>query len=66
MSWRVATKVGKGTLEVIDPDDWAHLTTEQQDTYQGVNLFQSEQEADKFAAAQVDAAKPARGKHLRV
>jgi hypothetical protein len=61
-SWRVGTRPGKGALEVIGPEDWDHLTAEQRDTYQSVSLFRTEQEADKFATAQVDAAKPARCK----
>jgi hypothetical protein len=44
-------------LEVIDPTEWDTFTEEQQMTYESVSLFQSEQEADKFAARQVDAAK---------
>jgi len=62
LAWRVATRPGKGALEVIDPEDWNLLTTEQQSTYQSVNLFRTEQEADKFATGQVDAAKPIRPK----
>jgi hypothetical protein len=62
MSWRVATQPRTGALEVIDPEEWERLTAEQQDAYQGVNLFGSEQEADKFARGQVDAAKPGNSK----
>ena len=58
MAWRVATEPKKGALEVIDPEQWNHLTVEQQSTYSSVNLFGSEQEADQFARDQVDAAKP--------
>lgn len=58
MSWRVATR--NGALEVIGPEDWANLTAEQRGTYHSVSLFRTEQEADKFAAGRVDAAKPAR------
>ena len=62
MIWRVATRPGKGSLEVIDPDDWNHLTSEQQNTYQSVSLFGTEQEADQFARGKVDAARPVRPK----
>jgi hypothetical protein len=44
-------------LEVIDPEDWKTFTTEQRDTYQALSLFRTEQEADKFAHGQVEAAK---------
>jgi hypothetical protein len=47
---------------VIGQEDWDHLTTEQQNTYQSVSLFRTEQEADKFATGRVEAAKPARCK----
>jgi hypothetical protein len=47
---------------VIDPEDWNLLTIEQQSTYQSVNLFRTEQEADKFATDQVYASKPIRPK----
>jgi hypothetical protein len=60
MAWRVARRPGTGPLEVIDPEDWNQLTTERQNTYQSVSLFRTEQEADKFATGQVDAAKPVR------
>jgi hypothetical protein len=59
MVWRVALQPRKGALEVINPSDWEQLTTEQQSTYQSVSLFGSEQEADRFARDQVDAAKSA-------
>jgi hypothetical protein len=62
MAWRVATRPGKGALEVIDPEDWDLWTAEKQGTYQSMSLFPTEQEADKFAKAQVDAAKPGRPK----
>jgi hypothetical protein len=62
MAWRVARRPGTGPLEVIDQEDWNQLTTERQNTYQSVSLFRTEQEADKFAAGQVDAAKPVRPK----
>lgn len=62
MSWRVATQPGKGTLQVIDPEDWTKFTTEQQSTYQSVSLFVTEQEADKFAKSQVEAANAVRTK----
>jgi hypothetical protein len=62
MAWRVATRPAKGTIEVIDQEGWDLLSTEQQGTYQSVQLFRSEQEADLFARAQVDGAKPARAK----
>jgi hypothetical protein len=62
MTWRVATRPGKAALEVIDEADWNHLTSAEQETYQSVNLFGTEQEADKFARGQVDAAKPVRPK----
>ena len=60
MTWRVATRPGKpGMLgqEVIDPEDWDGFTTEQQAAYQSVCEFRTEQEADKFVTAQVEAAK---------
>jgi hypothetical protein len=66
MIWRVATRPKKGELEVIDPEDWDRLTAQQQDTYLSVSLFDTEQEADKFARGQVDAARVVRPKlHLR-
>jgi hypothetical protein len=65
MAWRVATRPGKGLLEVIDPADWDTLTTEQRTAYQSVRRFRTEQEADKFANAQVEAAKPVRPKRRR-
>ena len=57
MSWRVARRPKTALLEVIDPTEWDTFTEEQQKTYESVSLFQTEQEADKFAARQVDAAK---------
>jgi hypothetical protein len=64
MAWRVATRPGTrpGTvlLEVIDPGDWDDFPAEKQGRYQPVRLFDTEQEADKFAAGQVEAANPAR------
>jgi hypothetical protein len=62
VAWRVATRPGKGALEVIDEAAWNHLTSVEQETYQPVNLVGTEQEADKFARAQVDATKPVRPK----
>jgi hypothetical protein len=64
MAWRVASRPGKAksTLEVIDPEDWLTFTIDRQNTYESLSLFTTEQEADKFAAAQVDAAKPVRPK----
>ncbi len=57
MAWRVATRPKTALLEVIDPTEWNTLTKEQQSAYQSVSLFRTEQEADKFAKVQVDAAK---------
>jgi hypothetical protein len=57
MIWRVARQPRTALLEVIDPTEWNALTIEQQNTYQSVSTFETEQEADKFAARQVDAAK---------
>ena len=57
MIWRVARRPKTALLEVIDPTEWDAFTEEQQNTYQTVSTFQTEQEADKFAARQVDAAK---------
>jgi hypothetical protein len=57
MIWRVGRRPKTALLEVIDPAEWDTLTEEQQNTYQSVSLFQTEQEADKFATGQVDAAK---------
>ncbi len=62
MSWRVTTrpsKPGMTAQEVIDPEDWEGFTAEQQQTYQSVSEFSTEQEADKFVMAQVEAAKAA-------
>jgi hypothetical protein len=42
---------------VINPTEWDTFTEEQQNSYQSVSLFHTEQEADRFATAQVDAAK---------
>jgi hypothetical protein len=57
MTWRVARRPKTSLLEVIDPTEWDNFTEEQQNTYHSVSLFQTEQEADRFAAGQVDAAK---------
>jgi hypothetical protein len=57
MTWRVARRPKTALLEVIDPTEWDAFTEEQQNTYQSVSLFQTEQEADRFATGQVDAAK---------
>jgi hypothetical protein len=57
MAWRVARRPKTSLLEVIDPAEWDTFTEEQQSTYQSVNLFETEQEADRFATGQVDAAK---------
>jgi hypothetical protein len=62
MAWRVAARPGTPLLEVIDQEDWNDFSTEKQDRYQSVRLFDTEQEADKFATDQVEAAKPARTK----
>jgi hypothetical protein len=63
MSWRVATRPGKkATLEVIDPEDWAAYSKAQQAAYEALSEFATEQEADKFAFDQVEAAKPVRPK----
>jgi hypothetical protein len=62
MIWRVATRPGKAgmiTQEVIDPEDWSSFTTEKQQTFQSLSEFPSEQEADKFVMAQVEATKAA-------
>jgi hypothetical protein len=53
MTWRVATKVGTATLEVIDPADWNAYTPTHREGYELVTEFDTEQEADKFAMAQV-------------
>jgi hypothetical protein len=55
MSWRVARRPKTALLEVIDPTEWDTFTGEQQNAYQSV--FRTEQEADRFATSQVDAAK---------
>ena len=65
MTWRVATRAKTALFEVIDPAEWQMLTKEQQNDYQSVSLFSTEQEADKFAKVQVDAAKPVVAKPLR-
>jgi hypothetical protein len=57
MIWRVATCPKTALLEVIDQDEWNQFTKERQATYQSVSLFATEQEADKFAKSQLDAAK---------
>lgn len=57
MRWRVVTRPGKGTLEIIDPVDWNKFTLEKQNAYQAVMEFTTEQEADKFGKTQVEAAK---------
>jgi hypothetical protein len=57
MTWRVARRPKTALLEVIDPTEWDAFTAEQQNAYQSVGIFRTEQEADRFAAAQVDAAK---------
>ena len=62
MNWRVATKTGKAFLEVIDPSDWESYTSEQQQAYQLVTEFATEQEADKFAVGQLVSALPVRPK----
>ena len=57
MAWRVATSPKTALLEVIDQPEWNQFTKERQAAYQAVSLFATEQEADKFAKARVDAAK---------
>jgi hypothetical protein len=57
MTWRVARRPKTALLEVIDPTEWDTFTEEQQNTYQTVSVFETEQEADKFATGQLDAAK---------
>jgi hypothetical protein len=57
MTWRVARRPKTALLEVIDPTEWDTFTAEQQNAYQSVSLFSTEQEADRFATGQVDAAK---------
>jgi hypothetical protein len=56
MTWRVATKVGTATLEVIDPVDWNAYSPTHRESYERVTEFDTEQEADKFAKAQVEQA----------
>ena len=58
----MATRPGKPALEGIDPEDWNTFTTERQNGYQLVSLFGTEQEADRFAQAQVEAPKVVRPK----
>ena len=60
MTWRVATRSGKATLEVIDPVDWYTLTTEQQGAFLSVSEFNTEQEAEKYAIGRVELTKPVR------
>ena len=62
MAWRVTTRPGTATLEVIDPEDWNRFSVERQNSYESVSLFNTEQEADKFATGQVEAAKAVRPK----
>jgi hypothetical protein len=57
MAWRVATRPGKPTLEVISQQDWNAYSTEKQAAFQSVKAFATEQEADRFARGRVDAAK---------
>jgi hypothetical protein len=45
--------------EVIDPKDWDSFTPEQRQAYRSVSEFGTEQEADKFVEAQVEAANAA-------
>jgi hypothetical protein len=56
MIWRVATRIGTTTLEVIDPEDWNANLLAYQQAYEGVCEFSTEQEADKFAKAKVEQA----------
>jgi hypothetical protein len=52
MNWRVAIRPGKPghvAQEVIDPEDWLTFSLAQQLTYESVNEFVTEQEAEKFA-----------------
>ena len=56
MTWRVATKVGTATFEVIDPVDWNAYSPTHREGYERVTEFDTEQEADKFAKAQVEQA----------
>ena len=48
MAWRVATRPGTALLEVIDQEDWIEFSSETQDRYQPVTLFNTEQEADIY------------------
>jgi hypothetical protein len=68
MAWRVAIrprKSGMTAQEIIDPDDWNSFTTEQQQTYQSVSEFRTEQEAEKFVKVQVEVANAAAPKAPR-
>jgi hypothetical protein len=65
MAWRVATRPGTALLEVIDQEDWTDFSTEKQGRYQPVRLFDTEQEADKFATGQTEAANPVPAKPAR-
>jgi hypothetical protein len=56
-AWRVATRPGKPTLEVLPQEDWNTYSTETQAGFQSVRAFPTEQEADLFARGRVDAAK---------
>jgi hypothetical protein len=58
MAWRVATRPGTLLLEVIAQDDWNGFSSEKQDRYQPVWLFDTEQQADKFVTGRIEAAKP--------
>jgi hypothetical protein len=49
-------------LEVIGPQDWDDYSAEKRSGYESVRLFKTEQEADKFAAGLVEAAKLVRTK----
>jgi len=57
MAWRVATRPGKPTLEVIPQGDWNTYSTATQAGFQSVKEFPTEQEADLFARGRVDTAK---------
>jgi hypothetical protein len=59
MTWRVAIrsgKPGKVSQEIIDPEDWRAFSPEQQLTYGSVSEFLTEQEAERFAKATIQAA----------
>ncbi|MFL5339660.1 MAG: hypothetical protein ACJ8F7_05785 [Gemmataceae bacterium] len=62
MTWRVTTRLGKGSLEVIDPADWDALSSEEHQAYQVVSEFDSEQDADKYAVRSLIDALPVRPK----